>query len=111
MTQISYQIHGSDLQYVEVSLPPNTSVIGEQGAMMFMDDGLNVATVLGDGSQSTFGAIGRFCKAVKRSFTGESLFSSRYSNPTKTDLRVAFTAPSISKILAVDLDELGGELI
>jgi uncharacterized protein (TIGR00266 family) len=111
MTHISYQIHGSDLQYVEITLPPNTSVIGEQGAMMYMDDGLNVTTVLGDGSPSSYGAAGRFCKAVKRAFTGESLFSSRYHNPSKTPLRVAFAAPSISKILAVDLTELGGELI
>jgi uncharacterized protein (TIGR00266 family) len=111
MTQICYQIHGSDLQYVEVQLPPNVSVIGEQGAMMYMDDALIVTTVLGDGSQSAFGAIGRFFKAVKRAFTGESLFSSRYHNPTKTVQRVAFAAPTISKILAIDLAELGGELI
>lgn len=111
MPQISYQIHGSDLQYVEVSIPPNVAVIGEQGAMMYMDEGLTVTTVLGDGSPSAYGAIGRFCKAVKRAFTGESLFSSRYSNTTHAVRRVAFAAPSISKILAVDLAELGGELI
>lgn len=111
MSQISYQIHGSDLQYVEVQLPPNVSVIGEQGAMMYMDDHLTVTTVLGDGSQSAYGAIGRFFKAVKRSFTGEALFSSRYYNPTQTVQRVAFAAPTISKILAIDLAELGGELI
>lgn len=111
MAQISYEINGSDLQYVEVMLPPYTSIIGEQGAMMYMDSKINVTTVLGDGSQSAFGAIGRFFKALKRSFTGESLFSSRYSNPTQTAQRVAFAAPTISKILAVDLGELGGELI
>jgi uncharacterized protein (TIGR00266 family) len=111
MSQISYQIHGSDLQYVEVTLPPHSSVVGEQGAMMYMDDNIQVNTVLGDGSQSSFGVIGRFFKAIKRSFTGESLFSSRYSNSTNTDLRVAFAAPTISKIIAIDLAELGGELI
>lgn len=111
MTQISYQIHGSDLQYVEVQLPPNTSIIGEQGAMMYMDDALTVTTVLGDGSQSSFGVIGRFFKAIKRSFTGEALFSSRYTNETYSVQRVAFAAPTISKILAIDLAELGGELI
>jgi uncharacterized protein (TIGR00266 family) len=111
MSQISYQINGSDLQYAEVILPPRSSVIGEQGAMMYMDDKIQVTTVLGDGSASSFGAIGRFFKAIKRSFTGESLFSSRYSNPTSSALRVAFAAPSISKISAIDLAELGGELI
>ncbi len=111
MSAISYQIHGSDLQYVEVLLPPDTAVIGEQGAMMYMDDHLQVDTVLGDGSSSSFGVIGRLFKAVKRTFTGESLFSGRYKNPTNQMQRVAFAAPTVGKIIAVDLAELGGELI
>ncbi len=111
MASISYQIQGSDLQYVEVLLPPNATVIGEQGAMMYMDGQIKVNTVLGDGSSSTFGVVGRFFKDLKRSLTGESLFSSRYSNPTQTPQRVAFAAPSISKIVAINLDEIGGELI
>ncbi|MCX7096407.1 MAG: AIM24 family protein [Methylococcales bacterium] len=111
MSKISYQIEGSDLQYVEVVLPPNATVFGEQGAMMYMDDNINVTTVLGDGSPSSFGAIGRFFKAVKRSLTGESLFSSRYRNTSASPQRVAFASSSISKIVAIDLSELGGDLI
>lgn len=111
MPDISYQIHGSDLQYVEVTLPPGTSVIGEQGAMMYMDPNVAVTAVLGDGSASSFGAIGRFARAVKRAFTGESLFSGRYKNESQVAQRVAFAVPSISKIVAVNLAELGGELI
>jgi uncharacterized protein (AIM24 family) len=52
MSSLSYQIHGSDLQYVEVILPPNAVIIGEQGAMMYMDNHLEVDTVLGDGTRS-----------------------------------------------------------
>ena len=111
MSDISYQIHGSDLQFVEVTLPPNTAIVGEQGAMMYMDDHLQVDTVLGDGSRSSFGGIGRFFKAFKRSFTGESLFSGRYSNPIQKSQRVAFAAPTLGKIIAVDLAQTGGELI
>lgn len=111
MSDISYHIHGSDLQFVEVTLPPNTSIIGEQGAMMYMDDHLQVDTVLGDGSNSSFGAIGRFFKAFKRSFTGESLFSGRYSNVIQQNQRVAFAAPTLGKIIAIDLAQTGGELI
>ena len=72
MSSLSYQIHGSDLQYVEVSLPPNAVVIGEQGAMMYMDNHLEVDTVLGDGVASSFGLLGRWFKALKRAYTGES---------------------------------------
>lgn len=111
MSTIQYQIKGSDMQYVEVTLPPNTAIIGEQGAMMYMDNNLSVTTVLGDGSRSSFGAIGRFFKALKRTFTGESLFSARYANALPTPQRVAFAAPTIGKIIAIDLDELGGHLV
>lgn len=111
MPKISYQIEGSDLQYVQIVLPPNTSVVGEQGAMMYMDRYIEVATVLGDGSPSAYGVAGRFFKAFKRSLTGEALFSSRYRNDSNMPQRVAFAAPSISKIVAVDLGEMGGELI
>jgi uncharacterized protein (AIM24 family) len=111
MSDFTYQIHGSDLQYVEVVLQPGAAVIGEQGAMMYMDGNIQVATVLGDGSASKFGVIGRFFKAIKRSFTGESLFSSRYSNGSRAAQKIAFATSSISKIIGVNLDELGGELI
>ncbi len=111
MSDIKYNIEGSDLQFVEVTLPPQKAIVGEQGAMMYMDDEIQVTTVLGDGTQAKFGAIGRFFKAVKRMFTGEALFSGRYLNQSDHDQRIAFATPSISKILAVDLAELGGSLI
>ena len=111
MSELSYQIHGTDLQYVEVLMAPNTAFIGEQGAMMYMDENIDVTSVLGDGSASKFGAIGRFIKAIKRSFTGESLFSSRYQNNAKIVQRIAFATPGVSKIIGIDLTALGGELI
>ena len=111
MSALEHKIHGSDLQYVEVILPPHAAVIGEQGAMMYMDNHLQVETVLGDGAASAFGVVGRLVNAIKRSWTGESLFSSRYHNPESYPQKVAFAAPTLGKIIAVDLAELGGELI
>lgn len=111
MSHLDYQIHGSDLQYVEVTVPPQASVVGEQGAMMYMDNHLDVDTVLGDGTASSFGLLGRWFKALKRAYTGESLFSSRYTNNTANTQRVAFAAPTLGKIVAVNLTEVGGELI
>lgn len=111
MSDFSYQIVGSDLQYVEITLQPGLSVIGEQGAMMYMDNKVQVTTVLGDGSASKFGAIGRFFKAIKRSFTGESLFSSRYTNCAKIEQKVAFATSSISKIIGINLDAMGGSIV
>lgn len=111
MPDLSYRIVGSDLQYVEILLEPGVAIMGEQGAMMFMDKDIAVATVLGDGSDSRFGAVGRFFRAIKRSFSGESLFSSRFTNTGNRPQRIAFATSSISKIIAIHLDSMGGELI
>jgi len=49
--------------------------------------------------------------AGKRLITGESLFTTIYSNNARTKQRVAFAAPYPGKILPMDLHRLGGTLI
>jgi uncharacterized protein (TIGR00266 family) len=111
MDAIAYRIVGDDLQFVEFTLAPGQSAIGEPGSMMYMDEGLTMDTVLGDGAESRFGVIGRLGNAIKRAFTGESLFSSVFHNPTLQPQRVAFAAPYPGKIVPVDLAANGGTLI
>ncbi|MBP8963591.1 MAG: AIM24 family protein, partial [Opitutaceae bacterium] len=50
MHEIDYKIHGDDLQFVEVELDPQEAVVAEAGGMMFMDDGIAMETIFGDGS-------------------------------------------------------------
>ncbi|HEX6637187.1 MAG TPA: AIM24 family protein, partial [Steroidobacteraceae bacterium] len=61
------------------------------------------------GSDAGFGE--RLTSGFKRSITGESFFTSIFKNTTNRPLRVAFAAPSPGKIIAVDLDAMGGALI
>jgi uncharacterized protein (AIM24 family) len=49
--------------------------------------------------------------AGKRLLTGESLFMTVFTNSGDGKQRVAFAAPYAGKILAMDLSDLGGELI
>lgn len=109
MNPVEFRIEGSDLQYVEMKLLPGHSAVGEPGSMMFMDEGLTMDTVLGDGANEGLGQ--RLVGAFKRAFTGESIFSTLFSNPTERPLRVAFAAPSPGRIMAVDLAANGGTLI
>ena len=111
MDPIPFRIVGDDLQFVEMTLAPGQSAVGEPGAMMYMDEGLVMDTVLGDGASTRFGFLGRLGNAFKRLFTGESMFSSVFNNPTPRALRVSFAAPYPGKIIAVDLAAQGGELI
>jgi uncharacterized protein (AIM24 family) len=49
MHEVDYQIHGNETQFVEIELDPAEAVVAEAGAMMFMDDGVAMEAILGDG--------------------------------------------------------------
>ena len=113
MDVVDYEIKGSEMQFVEVELDPGEAAVGEAGSMMFMDAGIGMDTVFGDGSQSSGGSglFGKLLGAGKRLVTGESLFTTVYTNQSAGKLRVAFAAPYPGKILPMDLSQLGGMLI
>lgn len=111
MDVIDYDIRGAEMQFVEIELDPGEAAIGEAGSMMFMDAGIGMDTVFGDGSAQQGGFFGKLLGAGKRLVTGESLFTTVYSNNASTKQRVAFAAPYPGKILAMDLRQLGGTLI
>jgi uncharacterized protein (TIGR00266 family) len=112
MDVVDYEIKGAEMQFVEVELDPGEAAIGEAGSMMFMDAGIVMDTVFGDGSASQGGGFfGKLLGAGKRLITGESLFTTVYTNQGAGKLRVAFAAPYPGKILPMDLAKLGGTLI
>jgi uncharacterized protein (TIGR00266 family) len=111
MHEIDYKIHGDDMQFVEIELDPSEAVVAEAGGMMFMDDGIAMETVFGDGAPRTGGIMGALLGAGKRLLTGESLFMTVFQNQGAAKRRVAFGAPYPGKILPLHLRDLGGELI
>ena len=111
MHLIDYRINGDDMQFVEIELDPNEAVVAEAGGMMFMDDGIAMETIFGDGSQQNQGFLGALLGAGTRLLTGESLFMTVFHNRSMAKRRVAFGAPYPGKILPVQLSALGGELI
>jgi uncharacterized protein (TIGR00266 family) len=112
MDAVDYEIKGSEMQFVEVELDPGEAAVGEAGSMMFMDAGIQMDTVFGDGSGSSGGGLfGKLLGAGKRLVTGESLFTTVYTNQGSGKKRVAFAAPYPGKILPMDLRQLGGTLI
>jgi len=109
--EIDYQIHGEEMQYVEITLDPNEMVIAEAGGMMYMSDGIKMETVFGDPSKKEQGFFGKLASAGKRMLTGESLFMTTFSAQGSRRETIGFAAPYPGKILAMHLDQLGGELI
>ena len=111
MHVIDYQIVGDDLQFVEIELDPGEAAVGEAGAMMYMQDGVSMDTVFGDGSAQEGGWMGKLFGAGKRLLTGESMFTTVFVNQGQGKKRVAFAAASPGKIVPVHLRELGGALL
>jgi len=109
--EIDFEIYGDDLQFVEVELDPGETAIAEAGAMMYMDGGIEMATIFGDGSRETSGVMDRIFGAGKRVLTGESLFMTAFTNHGGGKQRVAFGAPCPGKIVPLDLAEMGGEML
>ena len=111
MHEIDYTIHGNDLQYVEVELDPNEAMVAEAGGMMYMEDGIEMETIFGDGSQQSSGFLGSLMGAGKRLLIGESLFMTVFQNRSAQKRKMAFGAPYPGKIVPIHLEEVGGELI
>ncbi|MCS1407788.1 MAG: hypothetical protein M2R45_00948 [Verrucomicrobia subdivision 3 bacterium] len=111
MHEVDYKIFGEEMQFVEIELDPQEAVVAEAGGMMYMEQGIEMETIFGDGSQQNSGFLGSLMNAGKRLITGESLFMTIFLNRDMGKQRVSFGAPYPGKIIAVHLADLGGELI
>jgi uncharacterized protein (TIGR00266 family) len=98
---IDYKIYGDDMQAVEIELDPGEGVRAETGAMLYMEDGIEMQTSTGGGMFSGF----------KRMLTGDSFFITTFLNNGSGKSRVAFAAPYPGKVIPLDLSQLGGKFI
>ena len=109
--EIDYKIIGHDVQLVEVELDPGETVIAEAGAMLYMEDGIEFTTRLGDGSNPNAGFFDKLLSAGSRLVTGESLFLTHFTNQGWGKKHVAFSAPYPGTIIPLNLGALGGRII
>ncbi len=111
--EIDYEIYGGEMQFVEIVLDPGEACVAEAGAFFYMDPGIQMETIFGDGSAAgaAGGLMGKLLSAGKRVLTGESLFMTVFSNGASARQKVAFAAPYPGKILAFDLPAFGGSML
>lgn len=98
---IDYKIYGEELQVVEVELDPGEGVRAEVGAMLYMEDGIEMQTGTGGG----------LFRGFKRMITGSGFFISTFANAGTGKSRAGFAAPYPGKVVPLDLGELGGRFI
>jgi uncharacterized protein (TIGR00266 family) len=111
MHEVDYQIVGDDMQFVKIELDPQEGVVAEAGAMMYIEDDIEMDTIFGDGSQENKGFVGALVGAGKRLITGESLFMTVFHNEGNRKRVAAFGAPYPGKIQPIHLAEIGGEIL
>ncbi|PIE59489.1 MAG: TIGR00266 family protein [Desulfobulbus propionicus] len=111
--EIDYEIFGNEMQFVEIELDPRESVVSEAGAMMYMQDHIEMTTVFGDGSQSSQSGsfFDKMLGAGKRLITGEGLFITMFTHTGPGKARVAFAAPYPGKIIPLDLSHYNHRII
>ena len=107
---IDYQIIGDDIQAVIVTLDPGEAVIAEAGAMMYLEDGIEMGTSLAM-SQNGKGLMGKLFEAGKRAVTGESFFITMFANEGRDRADCAFAAPFPGHIVPVELADHAGTII
>jgi len=109
--EIDFHIQGEEMQYVEIELDAQESVVAESGSFMMMNDGVKMDTIFGDGSNQNEGVLGKLFSAGKRLLTGESLFMTVFTNIGIGKKKVSFAAPYPGKIFPIDLSEFNGKFI
>jgi uncharacterized protein (TIGR00266 family) len=109
--EIDYKIIGHDVQLVEVELDPGETVIAEAGAMLYMEDGIDFTTRMGDGSNPSAVLFDKLLSAGSRLIAGESLFLTHFTNQGWGKKHVAFSAPYPGTIIPVNLRDFGGTII
>ena len=67
---VDYTLIGDDLQAVIITLDPGEAVVAEAGAMMYMEEGITMATTL-DPNASGGGLFDKLIGAGKRVLSGD----------------------------------------
>ena len=107
--EIDYEVFGEEMQFVEITLDPGEACVAEAGSFMYMDPGIEMETIFGDGSAKSEGGgfMGALLGAGKRVLTGESLFMTLFGNGAGGRQKVAFAAPYPGSIIPIDLAQHG----
>ena len=107
--EIDYRLIGEEMQAVVVTLDPDEQVIAEAGAMLYMTEGIDMQTSMAANKGTGF--LGSLARAAGRMLTGESFFVTTFTNTGRQRADVAFSAPYPGKIVPLDMQKHGGEMI
>ena len=109
--EIDYQIFGEEMQFVEIELDPDETVVAEPGSFLMMDEDIEMRTIFGDGSGKEQGMFEKILGAGKRVLTGEKLFMTAFTHEGMDKAKVSFASPYPGKIIPLDLNQYDNKII
>lgn len=109
--KVDYTIIGYEMQLAEIELDSDETVVAEAGAMTYMEQDIEFETKMGDGADPDQGLFGKMFSAGKRAMTGESIFTTHFTNQGSAKRKVAFSAPYPGTIVALDMAQLGERIV
>jgi len=105
--ELDYKIIGAEMQLVEIELDPGETVVAEAGAMTYMEPDIDFTARMGDGSEPEQGVMSKLLSAGRRALTGESIFTTHFTNRGSRKRSLAFAAPYPGNIIALDMAKFG----
>lgn len=93
--EIDFEILGEDFHAVLITLDPGEGVQAEPGALMYMEDDIDMGTSTGGGLFS----------GLKRKLAGEKFFVTSFENEGDVRRKVAFASEHPGNVKAVDLSQ------
>jgi uncharacterized protein (TIGR00266 family) len=99
--EIDYRVFGDDMQALEIQLDPGEAVRAEAGALILMEDGIEMQT---EAEDSVFAGL-------KPILSGENFFITSFINSGEGKRHITFAAPFAGKIIPLQLRYLGGSFI
>ena len=109
--EIDYEIFGEEMQYVEIELDPDETVVAEPGGFLMMDEDVEMKTIFGDGTGQDRGLMDKLFGAGKRMLTGEKMFMTAFTHRGSGKAKVSFASPYPGKIIPIDLMQYGNKVI
>lgn len=107
---VEFEIIGDDMQAVVVTLDPGEAVVAEAGAMMYLENDIEMGTGLSM-KRGSGGVFGKLFEAGRRAIAGESFFITIFANEGAVRRDCAFAAPYPGHVMPVELGEHGGKIL
>jgi uncharacterized protein (AIM24 family) len=109
---IEYEVKGDGVELLEVTLQPGQSVIGDVEGMFYYEHGIAMKVQMSSSSAPQKQTIMQKIFGLgKGLLMGEQMFVMTYTNTTQQPKRIAFTMPKVGKIAAIDLADLGDNVM